>query len=83
MNITLAVKAELERRDYARQQVRIALETRSDPADGETYRTTLAGDTRKLRGIPAIGRNVAGAIDGTTAGTDHHIDTICPSEPFA
>jgi hypothetical protein len=27
---------------------------------------TPAGDERKLRGIPAIGRNVAGAIPGTS-----------------
>jgi hypothetical protein len=29
-------------------------------------RGTLPGDSRKLRGIPAIGRNVAGAIPGTS-----------------
>lgn len=28
------------------------------------YATTLAGDERKLRGIPAIGRGVAGATSG-------------------
>jgi hypothetical protein len=32
----------------------------------EVYSTTLAGDARKLRGIPAIGRSVAGAIPGTS-----------------
>jgi hypothetical protein len=30
------------------------------------YRTTAAGDERKLRGIPAIGRGVQGAIPGTS-----------------
>jgi hypothetical protein len=30
--------------------------------DNTTYRTTAAGDERKLRGIPAIGRNVQGVI---------------------
>lgn len=30
------------------------------------YRTTAAGDERKLRGIPAIGRGVTGAIPGTS-----------------
>ena len=29
------------------------------------YRTTAGGDERKLRGIPAIGRSVSGAIPGT------------------
>lgn len=33
--------------------------------DDQVYATTLAGDHRKLRGIPAIGRNVRGAIPGT------------------
>jgi hypothetical protein len=32
----------------------------------QVYATTLAGDPRKLRGIPAIGRNVTGAIPGTS-----------------
>jgi hypothetical protein len=31
-----------------------------------TYRATAAGDQRKLRGIPAIGRSVTGAIPGTS-----------------
>jgi hypothetical protein len=35
-----------------------------------THRTTPAGDSRKLRGIPAIARGVTGAIPGTTPG--HH-----------
>ena len=34
--------------------------------DTKTYKTTAAGDERKLRGIPAIGRGVTGAIPGTT-----------------
>lgn len=39
----------------------------NDPALHErVYSTTLAGDERKLRGIPAIGRGVTGAIPGTT-----------------
>jgi hypothetical protein len=32
----------------------------------QVYATTLAGDPTKLRGIPAIGRNVTGAIPGTS-----------------
>ena len=39
-----------------------------DATDHTVYATTLAGDSRKLRGIPAIGRNVRGAIPGTTPG---------------
>jgi hypothetical protein len=41
----------------------------ADPDDPELekrYATTLAGDERKLRGIPAIGRGVTGAIPGTS-----------------
>jgi hypothetical protein len=34
-------------------------------ADRTVYVTTLAGDPTKLRGIPAIGRNVTGAIPGS------------------
>lgn len=33
--------------------------------DNRTYANTPGGDARKLRGIPAIGRNVRGAIPGT------------------
>ena len=36
--------------------------------DHRTYTNTPAGDTRKLRGIPAIGKGVRGAIPGTTPG---------------
>ena len=39
-----------------------------DPELQKRYATTLAGDERKLRGIPAIGRGVAGAIPGTSPG---------------
>ena len=45
-----------------------ATRTQAD-ADLKIYTTTLAGDPRKLRGIPAIGRNVQGAIPGTSP---HH-----------
>lgn len=38
-----------------------------DPDDLEpVYRTTAGGDEQKLRGIPAIGRGVTGAIPGTS-----------------
>ena len=29
-------------------------------------RATLPGDPRRLRGLPAVGRSVSGAINGTT-----------------
>jgi hypothetical protein len=38
----------------------------STPSETTTFqRATLAGDTRRLRGIPAIGYGVDGAIPGT------------------
>lgn len=40
----------------------------NDPPDPKVYRTTAGGDTRKLRGIPAIGPGVAGHIPGTNPG---------------
>ena len=36
--------------------------------DTRTYTNTPGGDARKLRGIPAIGPNVTGAIPGTRPG---------------
>ncbi len=36
------------------------------PIQERRYRAALPGDERALRGIPAIGRNVAGAIPGTS-----------------
>jgi hypothetical protein len=39
-----------------------------DPELARRYTTTLAGDERKLRGIPALGRGVGGAINGTRPG---------------
>lgn len=39
-----------------------------DVTDGKRYRQKLPGDERALRGIPAIGRGVAGAIPGTRPG---------------
>ena len=36
--------------------------------DNKTYANTPAGDARKLRGIPAVGPSVTGAIPGTRPG---------------
>ena len=40
--------------------------------DNRTYTNTPGGDARKLRGIPAIGRSVRGAIPGTNPGDNLH-----------
>lgn len=41
----------------------------TDLPDERTYRATAGGDERRLRGIPAIGRGVTGAIPGTRPGS--------------
>lgn len=57
---------ELDRRN-AETLVRIARETGDTPLV-RTSSSKLPGDERALRGIPAIGRNVSGAIPGTAPG---------------
>lgn len=57
--------AELDERN-ARMLVRIARETGDVPV--ATRVLSLLGDERQLRGIPAIGRGVAGAIGGSSPG---------------
>jgi hypothetical protein len=60
----LAIKHAALTTHFARERVRIALETTTDePTPGHVY--SFLGDERKLRGIPAIGRGVQGAIPGT------------------
>lgn len=58
-----------ERSDHRRALERIQRDTASTatsaPAGGSP-----GGDSRKLRGIPAIGRNVAGCIPGTNPETE-------------
>lgn len=49
----------------ARLEARIERETADTSTTSETEGATAGGDERKLRGIPAIGRSVAGAIPGT------------------
>lgn len=52
--------------DFHAKLARILIDV-GEPAPPTTaYRATAAGDEAKLRGIPAIGRNVAGAIPGTS-----------------
>lgn len=55
--------------DINDRQARIN-ENLQTPAAHSPSRATAAGDSRKLRGIPAIGRSVAGAITGSTPGRD-------------
>jgi hypothetical protein len=54
------------------QADRIALERIiAEPIDTiKPTKATAGGDERKLRGIPAIGRGVAGAIPGTRPGSN-------------
>ena len=53
----------------ARMLIRIARETEvTDQPVTTTRGATAGGDERRLRGIPAIGRNVTGAIPGTRPG---------------
>jgi hypothetical protein len=59
-------KAHLLRQRQAEQLSEVL--TDLEPVDVKTYRTTAAGDQRKLRGIPAIGRGVTGAIPGSVPG---------------
>lgn len=53
------------RRAQAQQLAEILTDVNTTHLE-QTYRTTAAGDERKLRGIPAIGRGVTGAIPGTS-----------------
>lgn len=46
--------------------VLMSIDPNSQQVQEIRYSTTLAGDERKLRGIPAIGRGVTGAIPGTS-----------------
>lgn len=56
--------------DDERRLARILLETGDPTPIQTTTRATLPGDTRRLRGIPAIGRGVSGASPGTNPLTE-------------
>lgn len=67
MSILLRIRHHHE----AQHQARIIAELALEADDGTPIRITSsrpAGDERTLRGIPAIGRSVAGAIPGTNPG---------------
>jgi len=63
-SLLLIVKHEQEARHAAETMRRIELETSTTPLSTVSG-ATAGGDERKLRGIPAIGRGVTGAIAGT------------------
>lgn len=68
MSILLRTRHHAEAQHHARIMADLALEA----DDGTPIRITStrpAGDERTLRGIPAIGRNVGGAIPGTRPDT--------------
>lgn len=54
-----------ERAESERKIARIILEAGLNEVPPTVARVTLPGDTRRLRGIPAIGRGVAGVSPGT------------------
>ncbi len=55
------------RREHARKLERVVREAGGDLRD-QRPSTHTAADGRSLRGIPAIGRGVAGCIPGTNPG---------------
>lgn len=60
---------------HARMLARI-IENTGQALPERRFKAKLPGDERALRGIPAIGRNVQGAILGTRP--DTRIDSIRP-----
>lgn len=63
MSILLRIRHQQEAERQAKIMARLARET-TGPIRVSSSRP--AGDERTLRGIPAVGRNVAGAIPGTS-----------------
>lgn len=59
------------------QQQRTLNEINPAPTTTNTAGATAGGDNTRLRGIPAIGRGVTGAINGTNPTT--HLDNIRPN----
>lgn len=66
-SVLLSVKHAGLEEHFAKERVRIALETSTTDDDQTTPGRVISflGDELKLRGIPAIGRGVQGAIPGT------------------
>lgn len=65
-NILLAIKHRLLDERCAKQLAEFSRETGHPQPD--RYQQKLPGDEKALRGIPAIGRGVTGAIPGTRPG---------------
>jgi hypothetical protein len=63
--------AAVERLEDQRRLGRILLET-DTTTTATVARATLPGDTRRLRGIPAVARGVP----GVSPGTDPHTETV-------
>lgn len=57
-----------QRIDDERKLARIVLESQSLGLPQTVARATLAGDNRRLRGIPVVARGVTGASPGTMPG---------------
>lgn len=57
--------AALERQQDERKLARILLETGPTELPTTVSKATLAGDPRRLRGIPVVGRGVPGVSPGT------------------
>ncbi len=66
MNVTLAAKHHALRVHQAQVLAQILTELDTDTLEPPRTYATAGGDHRKLRGIPAIGRSVQGAIPGTS-----------------
>lgn len=64
------IRRQRENIELDRQLIQIAIEADANipTAPSTVAQATLPGDERRLRGIPAIGRGVAGAINGSRPG---------------
>jgi hypothetical protein len=64
LRLDRALRGRDEAAKLERQLARILLET-GEAAPATVFCATLAGDSSRLRGLPAIGRGVGGVIPGT------------------
>ena len=62
--------AAMERIEDQRKIGRILLETGEHEVTATVAKATLPGDNRRLRGIPVVGRGVAGVSPGTNPLTE-------------
>ena len=67
--VELVIGSQLAHAELCENQARVLRDAILDQPHPQTVQgATLAGDPARLRGIPAIGRNAAGAIPGTVPG---------------